>query len=117
MTIQEQITVMQAFADGKEIECCYVAGGSTWLNAEKPSWNWSTFTYRTKPNQSITLLECIKAPSDLGRYKVELVTQEQYDEFEDYFYNEIPKKLKITKKYWKRKSGFVYLNTAPSIKK
>ena len=46
-------------------------------------------------------------------YEVYSVTEEQYKEFEDYFYNEVPKLLKISKKRWKRDSWLAYLNTAP----
>lgn len=46
-TIQEKIAVMQAFAEGKEIEV-QVEGGSEWVEATNPEWNWMIFDYRVK---------------------------------------------------------------------
>lgn len=51
MTIDEQILVMQAFKDGKEIECKMInVPDDTWDLAPFPSWNFSTRTYRVKPD-------------------------------------------------------------------
>ena len=71
---------MQAFADGKEIEYTSIRD-TDWMQASTPLWNWYKFDYRIKPEhkEPITLLECIKAPTDLGRYSSEWLTQEQYD--------------------------------------
>jgi hypothetical protein len=44
-TIQEQIAVMQAFADGKEIEF-ESAIDHSWYTTRAPSWNWSYYNYR-----------------------------------------------------------------------
>jgi hypothetical protein len=45
------------------------------------------------------------------------VTQEQHDEWKQWFDNELPKILKIPKYSWKRSSPFLYLDCAPQIKK
>lgn len=50
MTIQEQIAVMQAFADGKEIE--YRSDGN-WAKVNYPSWNWAKYIYRVKPEPKL----------------------------------------------------------------
>jgi hypothetical protein len=44
-TTQEKIAVMQAHADGKQIECRFF-GGDTWRATTKPSWDWSSWEYR-----------------------------------------------------------------------
>lgn len=49
MGINQQIAVMQAFADGKEIEVRPV-GVDDWVPALTPVWNWSCFEYRIKPD-------------------------------------------------------------------
>lgn len=46
-TIEEKIAVMQAFADGKEIECkeiCY----TEWQKTVDPLWDWYSTDYRIK---------------------------------------------------------------------
>lgn len=45
-TIQEQIEVMQHFADGGEVEKHYGVDG--WEVVFNPAWNWSTQDYRVK---------------------------------------------------------------------
>ena len=49
-TIEEKIAVMQAFADGKEIEFTenYLAD-KKWNYTRDPLWNWSGTDYRVKP--------------------------------------------------------------------
>jgi len=49
MTTKEQIEVMQAYLDGKEIEV-YNPYTSKWDQIEDPLWNWSTNRYRIKPS-------------------------------------------------------------------
>lgn len=46
-TIQEKIAVMQAFADGKEIEI-YDEYTSKWISASGPNFNWTGCDYRVK---------------------------------------------------------------------
>lgn len=48
MKIKEQIAVMQAFADGKEIEVCQ-RGANNWASAIEPVWDWFAHDYRIKP--------------------------------------------------------------------
>jgi hypothetical protein len=48
-TIQEKIAVMQAFAEGKEIEVQNRGGAlRNWRACEKPAWNWPICNYRVK---------------------------------------------------------------------
>lgn len=48
-TIEEKISVMQAFAEGKEIERIIKSiGGLCWVLDPTPSWNWYSFDYRVK---------------------------------------------------------------------
>ena len=48
LSTHEQIVVMQAFVDGKEIEV-EIQGGDTWRTvADRPRWDWYTFNYRIK---------------------------------------------------------------------
>lgn len=48
MTTGEMIAVMQAFEDGKEIECMH-KDGNIWLRVEHPVWDWPHCDYRIKP--------------------------------------------------------------------
>lgn len=48
MTTQEMIAVMQAFADGKKLECRFV-DGDKWVPASSPIWAWDRYEYRVKP--------------------------------------------------------------------
>lgn len=50
MTTQEQIAVMQAYADGKKIQWnSPVDQQIAWIDTDEPLWNWCTCTYRVKP--------------------------------------------------------------------
>lgn len=46
-TIEEKIAVMQAFKEGKKIECKRVDRDDSW-DEGIPSWNWYDFDYRVK---------------------------------------------------------------------
>ena len=48
MNIHEQIAIMQAFADGKEIECHIKHAKTNWSPIKNPSWNWAGCDYRIK---------------------------------------------------------------------
>jgi hypothetical protein len=48
-TLKEQIEVMQAFAEGKQVEYCGEPTGGAWLDASTPVWDWHTKDYRIKP--------------------------------------------------------------------
>ena len=49
-TLQEKIAVMQAAAEGKQIQSM-IPDCSNWVDTNNPSWDWSTFDYRVKPEQ------------------------------------------------------------------
>lgn len=46
MTIQQQIEVMQHFANGGEVEIETYTGN--WIDDHNPQWNWSDYEYRIK---------------------------------------------------------------------
>jgi len=48
MNTKEKIKIMQAYDDGKEIECSYKKKNDWDINMS-PSWNWADFDYRIKP--------------------------------------------------------------------
>lgn len=48
MTLEQQIAVMQAFKEGKEIEI--YLNNNTWGKTISPSWDWMNNTYRVKPD-------------------------------------------------------------------
>lgn len=49
-TIQEQIAVMQAFADGKQVQFSFRE--NKWEDIiSQPCWNWSENDYRIKPRE------------------------------------------------------------------
>ena len=54
MNIHEQIAVMQAFANGKEIECLLKHVVMDWDTIKNPQWNWASCDYRIKPEREIT---------------------------------------------------------------
>lgn len=41
--------MIQAYADGKEIEYCGYGNGAIWLIAEDPDFNFLDYRYRIKP--------------------------------------------------------------------
>lgn len=47
----EAIRVMQAFADGKEVEFKWMS--KDWNSTDKPEWNWSAYDYRIKPTAKL----------------------------------------------------------------
>lgn len=50
MTTEEKIKVMQAFVDGKQIQCKWKSCGD-WHNVvvPDPTWDWERWDYRVKP--------------------------------------------------------------------
>lgn len=48
MDIKEKIAIMQAYAEGKEIEISEI-GENDWSLSCAPTWDWSSFDYRIKP--------------------------------------------------------------------
>ena len=55
MNIHEQIAVMQAFANGKEIECIPKHDVMDWYTIKNPQWNWAGCDYRIKPEREISI--------------------------------------------------------------
>lgn len=47
-TIEEKIAVMQAFADGKEIEFTPNSSCGVWTSCKDPNWDWPMYDYRIK---------------------------------------------------------------------
>lgn len=47
-TTEEMIKVMQAFVDGKTIECNDPKGDGQWETVTRPLWNWFYIDYRIK---------------------------------------------------------------------
>lgn len=49
MTIKEQIEVMQAYADGKKVQCkSKHIDDDMWVDSSNPSWNFACLDYRIK---------------------------------------------------------------------
>ena len=46
-TLQGMVAVMQAFAEGRPVECLF-HGSSAWRDDQSPCWDWSSYTYRVK---------------------------------------------------------------------
>ena len=46
----EAIRVMQAYVDGKEVECKYSYG---WVRIDQPTWDWFKCQYRIKPTKTL----------------------------------------------------------------
>ena len=44
-----QIMVMEAYEDGAKIENTIQHQNLPWLNIDKPSWDWTRYEYRVKP--------------------------------------------------------------------
>ena len=49
---KEAIRVMQAFVDGKEVECWH-RGLEGWDTTSNPSWNWRDCIFRIKPTATL----------------------------------------------------------------
>jgi len=50
MTTKEKIEVLQAYEDGKKIQCKYRKDGDVkWEDSPEPSWNFGCLDYRIKP--------------------------------------------------------------------
>lgn len=48
---KEAIRVMQAYVDGKEVQC--LAPYKEWMAIDYPSWNFTSYTYRIKPTATL----------------------------------------------------------------
>ena len=52
MTTKEKIAVMQAYVDGKKIQCKYLSEEKDcWCDCEVPLWHWYMKDYRIKPEE------------------------------------------------------------------
>jgi hypothetical protein len=49
---KEAIRIMQAFVDGKEVECLH-RGLEGWVTTTNPSWNWTNCFFRIKPTATL----------------------------------------------------------------
>lgn len=58
-TLAEKIAVMQAFERGERVETRHKAGG-TWVECERPLWDWFRFDYRIAP-KPIDLLDVLES--------------------------------------------------------
>jgi hypothetical protein len=56
---KEAIRIMQAFVDGKEVECMY---DGKWASRTNPSWNWTNYFYRIKPTATLRPWTADKMP-------------------------------------------------------
>lgn len=50
-TTKEQIKVMQAYVDGKEIE--FLDSGGKWCKTSNPAWDWCASDYRIVKEEAI----------------------------------------------------------------
>lgn len=56
MNSQEIIEVVQAWADGKQIQFCYKANPGNWHDVSSaPAWNFKACDYRIKPEPRIPI--------------------------------------------------------------
>lgn len=81
MTTKEMIEVMQAFADGIEIEA-KTPEHPDWGKIYQPVWNWEKYSYRIKPKQTYRPYDCIdefiQAQKEHGPYIRNLTLPEHY---------------------------------------
>ena len=54
-TIEEQIKVMQHFANGGVVEIYVVTEG--WIDSNKPGWDWTCSDYRIKEENKTVIIE------------------------------------------------------------
>lgn len=48
---KEAIRVMQAYVDGKEVQC--LAPYKEWITTDQPAWNFQSYIYRIKPTEKL----------------------------------------------------------------
>ena len=48
---KEAIRVMQAYVDGKEVQC--LAHNKEWITTDQPAWNFPSYIYRIKPTATL----------------------------------------------------------------
>lgn len=88
-TTEEMITIMQAFADGKEIEH---RGSGGWLSTKCPSWNWGNVDYRIKPVEPIYEWQWFKDGyiQDLGFY-----TEDELEDYPNWVYQKVEETKRV----------------------
>ena len=47
----EAIRVMQAYVDGKEVQC--LTPNKEWITTDQPAWNFPSYIYRIKPTATL----------------------------------------------------------------
>lgn len=52
MNTKEMIAVMQAFVDGKDVQC-KLKSDEVWEGGEWFSWDWRAYVYRVKPEPNV----------------------------------------------------------------
>lgn len=68
-TVQEKIAVMQAFADGKPIECRAASlRDGNWTLTERPAWDWRDVDYRIKEDQELKAWRLHPTSSGQGNF-------------------------------------------------
>ena len=65
---KQKLSVMQAFVEGKEIEC--TGNSLAWAEITNPVWNWQEFNYRVKPEQPKYRLYRYKDQTDFSCFVV-----------------------------------------------
>ncbi|ECP8719726.1 hypothetical protein FU454_09415 [Campylobacter jejuni] len=80
-TLREQIEVMEAFENGKQVQAKDT--NSDWHDAKDPQWNWNAFDYRVKPGAKITQREfnLIRERLTGWKNKRELIYENQREGF------------------------------------
>lgn len=69
MKIEEQIKVMQHYANGGEVESIDVYDGN-WYRCILPSWNWGVKEYRIKEESNKITIEEWVCQNEYGEYRV-----------------------------------------------
>lgn len=74
MGINQQIAVMQAFAEGKKIE---IRGrrSKEWSDIEDPSWDWVGFDYRIKPEPKLRPYTFEELQAEMAKGKIAVKTK------------------------------------------
>lgn len=49
--VDEMISVMDAFRDGKKIQCKWIGIENEWNDINEPFWDWYHYEYRIKPEE------------------------------------------------------------------
>lgn len=66
--VKEKIAVMQAFANGEQIECQSRERGGNWTSTPDPWWDWAAFTYRVKPKPPVPEVRYVNEYRDGSGY-------------------------------------------------